>query len=115
MRRCFSNGSPGCAASFGLLTLRAVMGSAFVLHGWSKIQNPLGWMGPDSPVPAALQAAAACSEFGGGALLIPGFLTRLAALGVAGVMIGAFALVHVPHGDPFVGHAGGPSFELPAV
>jgi putative oxidoreductase len=89
------------------------MGAAFVLHGWSKIQNPLVWMGPDSPVPGELQTAAACCEFGGGGLLILGFLTRLAALGIGGVMVGALALVHIPHGDPFVAH--GPSFELPAV
>ena len=46
--------------------VRLVAGTAFVLHGWPKIQNPTGWMGPDAPVPGALQAAAAVAEFGGG-------------------------------------------------
>ena len=53
-------------ASVALLLVRLVMGVAFILHGWPKIQAPLAWMGPDAPVPAALQLAAAVAEFGGG-------------------------------------------------
>lgn len=47
------------------------MGVAFVLHGWPKIQNPMGWMnamGMQS-VPSFLQALAALAEFGGGIAL----------------------------------------------
>ena len=100
------------AASFGLLALRLVMGAAFVVHGWGKIQNPFGWMG-DAPVPGLLQALAALSEFGGGILLILGLLTPLAALGILCTMIGALALVHFPSGDSFV--TGESTFELPLV
>ena len=103
MQCSFSNNSPGCAASFGLLALRAVMGSAFVFHGWPKIQNPLGWMGPDSPVPAALQAAAACSEFGGGALLIIGFLTRLAGLGIREIVTAPQSPWQNPYAERVIG------------
>jgi putative oxidoreductase len=91
------------------------MGVAFVLHGWSKIQNPWGWMGPEATMPGVLQALAALSEFGGGIALILGLLTRFASLGIAGVMAVALATVHLPMGHPFVGKPGGPSFELPAV
>ena len=52
--------------SAGLLILRLVVGLAFVFHGYGKIQNPLGWMGPNASVPGLFQALAAVSEFGGG-------------------------------------------------
>ena len=99
----------------GLLLLRLVTGVAFMLHGWPKIQNPFGWMDqPDaaSPVPGIFQALAAVSEFGGGLALILGLLTPLAAIGIASTMVVALAMVHLPHGDPFVGSKGQPSFEL---
>ena len=89
------------------------MGAAFVLHGWTKIQNPLGWMGPQASVPAIFQALAALAEFAGGMALIVGLLTRLASLGIATNMIVALAIVHLPQGDPFVGK--GQSYELAAV
>lgn len=101
--------------SVGLLLVRLVMGAAFLLHGWGKIQSPMNWMGPDAPVPGAFQAAAAVSEFGGGALLIPGLLTRLAALGLAGTMATAAYMGHISKGDPFVGKPSEPSWELAAI
>jgi putative oxidoreductase len=100
--------------SAGLLLLRLVMGVAFVIHGWGKIQNISGWMGPDSSVPAFFQALAAIAEFGGGIALIVGLLTRLASLGIASVMVVALAMVHLPRGDPFV-NPKGLSYELAAV
>ena len=105
-------GRPG---SWGLLVLRLVVGAAFLLHGWPKVQNPLAWMGPDAPVPGVLQSLAALAEFGGGMGLILAFLTRLAFQGIGGTMSVALATVHLPHGDPFVGKPGSPSFELPAA
>jgi putative oxidoreductase len=105
----------GWIGSVGLLLLRLVMGAAFVLHGWPKIQNPLGWMGPDAPVPAIFQTLAAVAEFGGGMALIVGLLSRLASLGIMSNMIVALAMVHLPHGDPFVSKTGGRSFELPTI
>ncbi len=114
MRHLFYCDTTGWLGSVGLLLLRLVMGMAFVLHGWPKIQEPFGWMGPEAPVPGILQALAALAEFGGGLALIVGLLTRLATLGIAGVMVVAVGMVHVPQGDPFVGQ-GGPSWELAAV
>jgi putative oxidoreductase len=101
-------------ASAGLFVLRVAMGAAFVLHGWPKVQRATGWMGPVAQVPGAMQALAAVSEFGGGALLVLGLVTRVAALGLVGDMVGALVLVHLPHGHPFVGPPGQPSAE-PAV
>jgi putative oxidoreductase len=96
----------------GLLLLRLAMGAAFVLHGWPKIQHAFNWMPPEAPVPGALQALAAVAEFGGGAALILGLLTPLAALGLACTMATAVGMVHLHH--PFVAAPGQPSSE-PAV
>ena len=103
-------------SGLALLLLRLVMGIAFVLHGWPKIQNPLGWMNAmgGSSVPAFLQALAAIAEFGGGIGLILGLLTPIAALGLVCQMIGALVLVHLPQGHAFVSQ-GGPSYELPLI
>jgi putative oxidoreductase len=98
--------------SLGLLVLRLVVGTAFILHGLPKIQNPMHWMGDKvSPV---LQVASAIAEFGGGIALIIGFLTPIAAGALVINMIFALALVHLPKGDKFVNPGGG-SFELPLV
>ncbi len=115
MRKFYPNFVGGLGA-LALLLLRLVMGIAFVLHGWPKIQNPMGWMNATggSSVPSFLQALAAIAEFGGGIALILGLLTPLAAFGLVCQMIGAFVLVHLPQGHPFVAQ-GGPSYELPLV
>ena len=101
--------------STAILPLRLVVGAAFILHGWPKIQNPTGWMGNDASMSAAIQALVAVAEFGGGIALVLGLLTRLASLGIAAVMVGALATYHVPSGHPFVGKPGAPSCELAAV
>lgn len=88
--------------------MRLVAGVAFIIHGWSKVQDPFNWLGSEAPVPALFQALAAYSEFGGGIAWILGLLTPLASLGMFITMIVAVSF-HVSHGDPFVGH--GSSFE----
>jgi putative oxidoreductase len=115
VRHIFYCDTVGWIGSAGLLLLRLAVGAAFMFHGWGKIQNPWGWMGAESPVPAVFQALAALAEFGGGMALIVGLLTRLASLGIATNMVVALALVHLPHGDPFVSMTGKASFELAAV
>lgn len=104
----------------GLLVLRAVVGAAFVLHGWPKIQEPFSWMkmpdGTPVPIPGVLQAAAAVSEFGGGILLIPGLLTAVASFFLAATMTAAIFMAHVPERHAFVAtKPGEPSFELAAA
>jgi len=112
---CLYPGVLGAQASAGLLPLRVVMGIAFVFHGSQKITNPFGWMGAEASVPGFLQALATVAEFGGGIALALGLLTRLAALGILANMVTALAIVHLPHGDPFVGKPGQPSAEPAAV
>lgn len=96
-----------------LFIVRVVTGYAFILHGWGKIQNPMGWMPGDS-VPGIFQALGAIAEFGGGVALILGLVSRLASLGLVFTMIVAAYMHAIVFGDPFVNMKGGGSYE-PAV
>ena len=101
--------------SLALLALRLIVGTAFVIHGWGKIQHPMSWMGPQAPVPGFLQLLAAFSEFGGGLGLILGLLTPLASLGIA-ITMGVATLMHMAvMKDPFINPKGGSSYELALV
>lgn len=101
-------------ASVALVTLRVVAGIAFVLHGWDKIQNPFGWMGPDATIPGFFQMLAAVSEVGGGIAWALGFLTPLASLGLLSTMAVAVWMHAIKMGDPFVSKGGG-SYEPAAI
>jgi putative oxidoreductase len=113
-KRFFSVPDHSAFASTALLLLRLVTGVAFMLHGWGKIQNPFGWMPPESGIPGIFQALAALSEFGGGLAWILGLLTPLASLGLVITMAVAASFHAFMRGDPFVSQ-GGPSYELAAV
>jgi putative oxidoreductase len=116
MRRLYSQFLGG-GKGIGLLFVRLVLGTAFILHGWQKIENPLHWMdkAPNAP-PAFLQLMAVVAEVGGGAFLIVGLLTPIATFLIACDMIGALTLVHLPHGDPFISQtATGPAYERALV
>ena len=83
--------------------LRAVLGVVFFAHGAQKM---LGWFGGPGfsatmgafthymHIPAPLAFLAIVAEFFGGLALILGFLTRIAALGIAVNMLVAIATVH---------------------
>jgi putative oxidoreductase len=97
-----------------LLLIRLVMGVAFILHGLGKIQSPMSWMGPNSPVPGFFQALGAIAEFGGGIALIIGLVTPLASLGLMFTMLVAAAMHAFVMGDPFISKGAG-SYELPVI
>lgn len=108
--RYYFNG-PGAV---GVFILRVFLGYAMATHGLSKIQNPMGWMGPDGP-PGFLQALAAIAEFFGGLAIMFGLLTPLACLGVMCVMFVA-VLSSLPKGASFIGGPGvKDSYELAAM
>src|SRR3954468_18782460 len=83
--------------------LRFVLGVVFFAHGAQKM---LGWFGGygfsgtmgmftgTMHIPAPLAFLAIAAEFFGGLGLIVGFLTRVAALGIAVNMLVAVATVH---------------------
>jgi putative oxidoreductase len=87
--------------------LRLVMGVVFFAHGAQKM---LGWFGGfgfsgtmgfftgTMHIPAAFAFLAIAAEFFGGLGLILGFLTRIAAFGIAVNMVVAIATVHSAFG-----------------
>ncbi len=86
--------------------LRLVLGTVFFAHGAQKM---LGWFGgygfhgtvgafAHLGMPAPLAVLIICTEFFGGLGLIFGLLTRIAALGIGGLMIGAIFMVHLQNG-----------------
>ena len=88
-------------------TLRLVLGVVFFAHGAQKM---LGWFGGPGfsgsmgmftgylHIPAPLAFLAIAAEFFGGLGLILGFLTRIAAFGIAMNMVVAIAMVHSSFG-----------------
>lgn len=112
-RKLFSTPEYSTPSDAALLLIRAVAGLAFMFHGWQKIQDPFGWMGPDAFAPGIFQALAALAEFGGGLAWIVGLLTPLASLGIAATMAVAVFLHAFVRGDPFVGQ--GASYEPAAL
>ena len=105
--------------SYGLLLLRVVVGSTMFAHGAQKL---FGWFGGGGPrgtadffgamgfrAPLAMAVLAGLSETSG-ALFAAGFLTPLASLGIAVVMVVAILTVHLPKG--FFNTNGGYEFNL---
>lgn len=102
MRRIFSTDESKATA-----ILRLVLGLVFFAHGAQKL---LGWFGGfgfagtmgyftgTMHIPAPLAFLAIMAEFFGGLGLILGFLTRIAAFGIAMNMLVAIATVHRANG-----------------
>jgi putative oxidoreductase len=96
----------GTGNDVALTILRVVLGVVFFAHGAQKM---LGWFGgfgfhatigafTHMGMPAPMALLIMCTEFFAGLGLIFGLLTRIASLGVAGLMIGAIFMVHLPNG-----------------
>jgi putative oxidoreductase len=93
---------------FGIAILRALIGGLFIGHGLQKllgkfggfgIEGTGGWMESVGLRPGKLHATAAgAAETGGGALLIAGAATPLAASALTGSMTVAIVKVHGPNG-----------------
>ena len=99
----------------GRFLARAVIGSLFIGHGTQKLFGSFGGpglAGTDGMMealnmrPARRNSiAAGATETAGGALLIAGLATPLAAAGLIGVMITAIRKVHLPNG-PWAANGG---------
>jgi putative oxidoreductase len=92
-----------CRNVFCPLVLRLVLAAIFLYHGLEKVAGPdkgwgAAWMPGDNALPSTTQLAVAWGELLGGAAMLFGFLTRLAALGLIALMAGAIATVHGQHG-----------------
>ena len=77
------------------LTLRFGLAFFFAVQGLSKLGPDNGWGSAwHEEVPAAAQVAIAWGELGGAALLVFGFLTRIFALLLGGILVAALLAVH---------------------
>lgn len=95
------NAALGRLASFGPLIIRVVLGGLFVLHGIDKFRTGIGnvegfFASNDVPLPGVTAPVTAVLEIVLGAALIFGLFTRLSALILTGVMIGAILWVKAP-------------------
>jgi putative oxidoreductase len=101
--------------------LRLTLGAVMFPHGAQKV---LGWFGGGGfkatlegmtgmGLPAAIVVMVMIAEFLGSLGLILGFLTRLSALGVISVMLGAIFTVHQQYGFfmNWMGKQAGEGFE----
>jgi len=98
----------------GLLVLRLELGVIMIAHGWQKIADHLqGIIGVvhHMGLPSFMAYLVVAAEFGGGILIVIGFLTRLAALAIFVDMLVAVLKVHLPHG--LFSNQGG--FEFPMI
>ena len=95
----------------GLLVLRLVLGAIMIAHGWQKIAGHMhGIMGFLSHlgIPPWMGYLVVAAEFGGGILVVVGFLTRFAAFAILIDMLVAITKVHLHNG--LTGQGG---FEFP--
>src|SRR5215510_6653420 len=101
--------------------LRLTLGAVMFPHGAQKV---LGWFGGGGfnatyqgmtgmGLPAAIVVMVMIAEFLGSLGLIFGFLTRLSALGIISVMLGAILTVHLQNGFfmNWAGKQAGEGFE----
>jgi putative oxidoreductase len=93
-------------ARFAPVVIRLVLGAIFFAHGAQKV---LGWWGgggwsatleafTKQGMPAPVAMLVMLGEFLGGIGLVVGCLTRVAAAGIALIMLGAIFLVHLQNG-----------------
>jgi putative oxidoreductase len=92
--------TPSTLAQAALLVLRVFVGICFIRHGWPKLRNLKTWS-EALKTPAWLCFLSAFSMWGAGIALIPGLLTPLAALAIAGSMAYAM-LLEIRLGFPFI-------------
>ncbi|MGD0793171.1 MAG: DoxX family protein [Terriglobales bacterium] len=96
----------GTSNDVSFTLMRVILGVVFFAHGAQKM---LGWFGgfgfqgtmgafTHMGMPASVAFLIICTEFFGGLGLIVGLLTRIAALGIGGLMIGAIFMVHLQNG-----------------
>lgn len=107
-----------------LLVIRLALGVVFLAHGLDKfgfLGGGAGMVGFTSyleslriPLPAIMAYIVAGGEVAGGVLVLAGLFSRIAALGLLGIMIVACLKVHITNGF-FLDSARGVGFEYVMV
>lgn len=85
------------------ILLRLGLAAIFIFHGLQMVSGEgtewgARWNKHEGAPAAPVQLAVAWGELIGGIALAVGFLTRLAAIGIIAIMVGAIATVHWPNG-----------------
>jgi putative oxidoreductase len=96
----FPQGREGVA----LLLIRLYVGAAFIQHRGGQSDDIVGFAA-EFHLPWIVAAVTTLIQLTGAILLIIGLLTPLAALGIAGTMVGA-TLTLIQQGEPFINPAG---------
>ncbi len=106
---------------FSLFIARIFLGIVILPHGLQKLLGMFGGAGfsgtvdffVGSGIPAAVAILIIIAESFGAVALLIGFLSRLAALGLAVIMLGAIFMVHLQHGFfmNWFGNQAGEGFE----
>lgn len=81
--------------------LRLGLAVIFIFHGLLKVNAGTDWgthWDPAGQLSVSVQLLVAYGELLGGVAIALGFLTRLAAVGIAALMVGAIYQVHGQHG-----------------
>jgi putative oxidoreductase len=101
-----------------LLFLRAVVAVIFVRHGWADVvdtgmtDNVELFRGADIPLPEVSARYTGYLQLFGGALLVPGLLSRLISAGLVVVMAGALIWVHDGQQIPIGPDGSGSGFAM---
>ena len=105
----------------GIALLRISLGTMFIAHGLLKVLvfTPAGTVGFFQSVgyPGEMAYIVMAAEILGGALLLAGVYTRLMAVGLLPILVGA-SLIHLPNGWVFSAEGGGweyPVFLIAAL
>jgi len=87
---------------YGVLVARTLLAVIFIISGFGKLADLSGtaaYIGSTGlPAPMLLALLAGVSELVGGVMLVVGFQTRLAAIGLALFLVPATVLFHNPFG-----------------
>lgn len=102
--------------SYGAFTLRIANGVLFLAHGLLKLLvfTPSGTAAyfESLGLPAIAAYLTIIAEIGGGLALIAGYRTRLVAIALVPILIGAAVLVHAENGWLFSNQGGGWEFPV---
>ena len=87
------------SADVAFVVLRVTTGLLFMTHGLQKLFGFFGGLGNGATAPLASRfGVAGCLELIGGLLLAAGLFTRPVALILAGEMVIAYFIAHLPRG-----------------
>ena len=90
--------------TFGPLAIRIVIGGIFLINGWPKLTDIKQTQGffMMAGLPQELAVIIGLLEVVGGILLVTGILTRITSFLFVIEMIGAFIILNVSNGIPFL-------------